>query len=247
MEPLDDRDLSELLSQLRLDDRDLDELLSQLKLDDKALDELLSQIKPDNIPNDPTGKYLDVPEQDDHTDLANDAGEADGAVWTRSDDETAKSYAAFCLYRDLGSGRSLDAAFAQAKGCQKGVKRVSGFWQRWSRDNAWKNRAEAYDAHLELLARREREAAFMKDLEAMRQRQKTLSLATFSAAIGLLQKAKARLEALDAADIDPGKLPAYFRAAAAVAEMATNAEAVALGLHELMSLLDAPRDAGEVA
>ncbi len=232
MEPLDDRDLSEILLQLKLDDRDLDELLSQLRLD--------------NIPNDSTAIYLDVHDRDDHTDLANDAGEADGAVWTRSDDETAKAYTAFCLYRDLGSGRSLDAAFAQAKGCQKGVKRVSGFWQRWSRDHAWKNRAEAYDAHLELLSRREREAAYMKDMEAMRQRQKKLSLATFNAAISLLHKAMQRLQALDAADIDPGKLPAYFRAAAAVAEMATNAEAVALGLHELVSLLDAPRD-GEVA
>ena len=87
----------------------------------------------------------------------------------------------------------------------------------------------------------------MNDMEAMRQRQKKLSLATFSAAISLLHKAIERLKALDAADIDPGRLPAYFRAAAAVAEVATNAEAVALGLHELVSLLDEPRDSREVA
>ncbi len=153
MEPLDDKALSEILSQLRLDDealddkalddQALDDLLSQLRLDDKALDELLRQIKPDNT-DDPTGKYLDVHDRDDHTDETNGAGQVtDGAAWTRSDDETAKAYAAFCAYRDLGSSRSLDAAFAQAKGCQKGVKRVSGFWQRWSRDNHWKNRAEA--------------------------------------------------------------------------------------------------------
>ncbi len=105
----------------------------------------------------------------------------------------------------------------------------------------------AYDAHLELLSLRGREAAYMNDMEAMRQRQKQLSLATFNAAISLLHKATRRLQALDAADIDPGKLPAYFRAAGAVAEMATNAEAVALGLHELMSLLDEPRDSREAA
>ncbi len=87
----------------------------------------------------------------------------------------------------------------------------------------------------------------MNDMEAMRQRQKQLSLATFNASILLLHKATRRLQALDAADIDPGKLPAYFRAAGAVAEMATNAEAVALGLHELMSLLDEPRDSREAA
>ncbi len=212
-------------------------------LDNRDLDELLLQIEPDNIPNDPTGKYLDVPEQDDHTDLANDAGEADGAVWTRSDDETAKSYAAFCLYRDLGSARSLEKA-RQRLGKSSGYIRQL---ETWSSRYAWLRRSKGYDAYLELLSRREREASYMTDMEAMRQRQKKLSLATFSAAIGLLHKAMERLKALDAADIDPGKLPAYFRAAAAVAEMATNAEAVALGLHELVSLLDAPRDAGEVA
>ena len=48
MEPLDDRDLSEILSQLKPDDRALDELLSQLRLDDRALDELLSQLRLDD-------------------------------------------------------------------------------------------------------------------------------------------------------------------------------------------------------
>ncbi len=132
MEPLDDKTLDEILSQLRLDDEALDDkalddealddLLSQLRLDDKALDELLLQLGPESLPEDPSMKYLDVPKQDDHTDETNDAGEAHDGAWTRSDDETAKAYAAFCAYRDLGSSRSLDAAFAQAKGCQKGVR-----------------------------------------------------------------------------------------------------------------------------
>ena len=155
MEPPDDKALDEILSQLRLDDEALDDKA----LDDQALSEMLLQLGPGSLPEDPSMKYLDVHDRDDHTDEANDAGQVtDGAAWTRSDDETAKAYAAFCAYRDLGSSRSLDAAFAQAKGCQKGVKRVSGFWQRWSRDNHWINRAEAYDAHLELLSRRDREA-----------------------------------------------------------------------------------------
>ncbi len=224
-----------------LDDRDLSEILSQLKPGDKALDELLMQIKPDSLPDDPTAIYLDVPEHDDHTDETNEPDQVTDDAWTRSDDETAKAYAAFCLYRDLGTERSLEKV-RQKVGKRSGYIRQL---ERWSSRYAWPRRSKGYDAHLELLARRGREAAYMNDMEAMRQRQKKLSLATFNAAISLLHKATERLQALDAADIDPGKLPAYFRAAAAVAEMATNAEAVALGLHELMSLLDV-RD-GEVA
>ena len=53
-----------------------------------------------------------------------------------------------------------------------------------------------------------------------------------------MEKASRRLEEIDLADIDPGRLPSFFRAAASVAEVATNAEAVALGMHELMGLLD---------
>ena len=161
--------------------------------------------------------------------------------WRRREGETAKAYAAFCLYRDLGSGRSLEKA-RQALGKSSGYIRQL---ETWSSRSAWQERCRTYDAFLELLSRREREAAYIEDMEAMRQRQKQLSLATFNTAISLLHKAMARLKALDAADIDPGKLPAYFRAAAAVAEMATNAEAVALGLHELLGLLDARETAAE--
>ncbi len=37
-------------------------------------------------------------------------------AWTRRPGETSAAYAAFCTYRDLGPGRSLDAAYCQAKG-----------------------------------------------------------------------------------------------------------------------------------
>ncbi len=43
-------------------------------------------------------------------------------AWTRRPGETARAYECFCIYRDLGPGRSLDAAYCQAKGLQKGSR-----------------------------------------------------------------------------------------------------------------------------
>ena len=224
--------------------------------DDTDLDGLLSSLAPDETP--PDVPIPDLTEPSQHTeeeqpkaaawlDPGSSGGvEAEDGPWTRLDGETAVAYAAFCVYRDLGPGRSLDAAYRKHKGQQKGNKRATGHWTRWYSKFDWKTRAEAYDAHLELLARRGREAAYIQDLQRFQERQKKLSQATLGAAIRLLQKAGERLQALDADEIPPQSLPAYFRAAAAVAEAATNAEATALGLHELITLLDA-RDTDENA
>ena len=96
----------------------------------------------------------------------------------------------------------------------------------------------AYDVYREREARKIKEAADNVALEAYRNRQVTLSQAGMQAAIRLLEKSVARLITLDASDIKPGQLPAFFRAAAHVAEVSGNAEATALGLDELSALLE---------
>ena len=185
-----------------------------------------------------------------------DAHAVEGALldpqWQRRPEETARAFAAFCDYRDMGPARSLRLLLKQYQGANRPqtapkappTRRLKTL-KLWSRRYAWPRRTQAFDAHLELLSRREREKAYMEDLEALRARQKQLGRITLRAATRLLEKALGRLEALEASEIDPGKLPAFFRAAASVAETATNAEAVALGLHELITLLDA-RDAESV-
>ena len=107
-------------------------------------------------------------------------------AWQRTAEETAKAYAAFCLYRDLGSGRSLRAAYAAAKGCQKGVKRVSGYWQRWARDHQWKSRAEAYDAHLDAVKRK-------AEAQRWRERGEALVEEQFQLAQAMLEKVRRML------------------------------------------------------
>ncbi len=107
-------------------------------------------------------------------------------AWTRRPGETATAYAAFCVYRDLGPGRSLDAAYAQAKGLQKGDKRASGNFQRWRRDHAWKNRAEAYDAYLD-------EEKRQAEAQKWRQRGEDLVEEQYQLAVAMLEKVRQML------------------------------------------------------
>jgi hypothetical protein len=70
--------------------------------------------------------------------------------WQRQPGESAKSYAAFQIYRSLGPGRSIRKAFERH---QEGISgrrpaRVPGCWTRWGWKNDWARRAQAWDAHL---------------------------------------------------------------------------------------------------
>ena len=76
---------------------------------------------------------------------------ADGAQaepahpWLRHPDETAKAYAAFRYYRDLGEQR------AAAKVWEKyGLSR--GLVERWSTVHAWVSRVRAWDEHQDRIA-----------------------------------------------------------------------------------------------
>src|SRR2546429_3005733 len=72
--------------------------------------------------------------------------------------ESARAFAAFCRYRDLGPGRSVAAAW-NAYQATKGAKgtidvvqqrsRPSGRWNFWSSKFHWVDRALAYDRKLD--------------------------------------------------------------------------------------------------
>ena len=63
--------------------------------------------------------------------------------WDRLQDknETSKAYAAFCIYRDMGSERSMDHV---SEVCGKSVSLIS----RWGAKYDWVERARHYDDHL---------------------------------------------------------------------------------------------------
>lgn len=71
--------------------------------------------------------------------------------WEQRPDETARAYAAFLIYRDLGGTRTVDAVAARirggADGAQPGRKRAAGRLFIMAKDNDWAERARAYDLY----------------------------------------------------------------------------------------------------
>jgi hypothetical protein len=65
--------------------------------------------------------------------------------WERLPDETDKAFAAFCVYRDLSSGRSIEKV-QEKLGKNAGYIRVL---YDWSSKNKWVDRVKAYDDYLD--------------------------------------------------------------------------------------------------
>jgi len=92
------------------------------------------------------------------------------APWDRWPGESAKAYAAFCLFRDLGPRRSLDAASRsyhhpglEAQHPPSGrLPRASGTIRRWAHCWSWLDRARAWDQETEHLKQAEQLAAIQE-------------------------------------------------------------------------------------
>ena len=72
--------------------------------------------------------------------------------WERMDGEGAERWAAFLAYRDLGPGRSVVRAAEQ-------VGKSLSLLERWSADNDWVDRVQAWDEHLARVGDEAREDA----------------------------------------------------------------------------------------
>ena len=109
--------------------------------------------------------------------------------WTRQQDETPRQYECFCIYRDLGPGRSLDAAYRKelaTKAQQKRNTRATGTWTRWYTSNQWKSRAEAWDQYLDEQKRQAAAEEWRKRGEALVEEQWGLSKALMKKAFQML-------------------------------------------------------------
>jgi hypothetical protein len=80
------------------------------------------------------------------------------APWEHLPGESAKAYAAFCLYRDLGPHRSLDETSRQYhaqpasdedRQPRRPKRRASGLVRRWAERWDWSGRALAWDHEVE--------------------------------------------------------------------------------------------------
>jgi hypothetical protein len=65
--------------------------------------------------------------------------------WDRLDGESDKAFAAFCVYRDLGAERSVDAAYQ--KHSKTTSKTRPPHWLKWSAKYHWVDRVKAWDDH----------------------------------------------------------------------------------------------------
>lgn len=99
-------------------------------------------------------------------------------LWERQPEETSKPFEAFCVYRDLGPGRSL------AQVAEK-LKKSGTLIGRWSGAYDWVKRATAWDAEQDRIARKSQ----LDEIVKMRKRHAKL-------ASDMLLKAAKALETL---------------------------------------------------
>ena len=159
--------------------------------------------------------------------------------------ESGKAWEAFCWYRDLGSSRSLDKV-------EQKYNKSRPLLARWSGLYHWVERVQSYDLHQSELTRKAAEDEHADKIKAYRERAGKIGAATADVSLGFLVAAGQRLKALTntvagegketVADIPITSLPAFLRAAAAVAQISLQVEAESLGVRELETLLVSDKD-----
>lgn len=140
--------------------------------------------------------------------------------WDIQEGETPKSFAAFCVYRDMGKGRSLDSAWRVQGGGRTGT--APSYYTEWSAKYAWVGRATAYDAHLSSVAVGSAEDGIKQDRLEYRNTVKREAAAFAESAVAM------RREAMLMEDKDTASR--VLQRAAAVWEKARQVEGMALGL-----------------
>jgi len=83
------------------------------------------------------------------------------ASWDRREGESAKAYAAFCAYRDIGAARSLTKVVQKYNG-NYGSKALLA---KWSSQHNWVRRCYEYDVFQEKERRKELNAYYVKMLK----------------------------------------------------------------------------------
>jgi hypothetical protein len=86
-------------------------------------------------------------------------------LWDRLENEPERAYRAFESYRNLPSAeRTLIEAYRRHVGNPDAAK-PSDTWSRWSSEFAWRERAAAYDAHIDRLREKSMEKVIQQEAE----------------------------------------------------------------------------------
>lgn len=133
----------------------------------------------------------------------------DKPIYEKLEEETAKAYDAFCIYRNMGVSRSVDRV---AKACNKGGSIV----RRWCDVHNWIKRVEAYDADQEAIARQileeENREAYREKLRKYRQENEEIGNALRATAVIVLKKFRIFANELESKDIKPSNAASIVRA-----------------------------------
>ncbi len=113
-----------------------------------------------------------------------EAGQIEIPRCLRLPGESARAYAAFCMFRDLREARSLTLV-GRRLGCSK--QNIG----RWATHWNWKERCLAYDRHLDAIHR----AAWIAERRAMKRRQMRHVIDMQGIAMSQLKELQSRAEA----------------------------------------------------
>lgn len=172
--------------------------------------------------------------------IAPDGDEYGRKPWDRIPEEGSRAYAAFVVYRDLPPRERSLLATERIQRRKPDVPTATGRYVEWFRAWNWLKRAQAWDEHLDRLAQRTREEEHETLIRAHQARQRKLGELQQDVAVEIVEKARAALKAARIKDIPAASLPAFFRAAAVVAQSGSNAEAQALAVGHLLDELQTP-------
>lgn len=120
--------------------------------------------------------------------------------WERQENETPRAYEAFCVYRDLGPGRSITKT---SQALHKNRTTIG----EWSTKNDWVKRATAWDDENDRLARELAQKEQAEAIKKMRKRHAAL-------AMKMLEKAEAAIDSIIDEDIKPTDIPRMVDVAA---------------------------------
>ena len=153
--------------------------------------------------------------------------------WERVNGENVQAYEAFCTYRDMGTSRSILAAYHKQTG-DIGKTTPPSKWINWSIQFEWYRRTLSYDNHL---MRKAQEAAerevLAKRQEAVndfieRSHNSSIEIAKVNAE--LISKMLPAVQQINISTLNNKYLSSLLRTMGVLHETATNAEAFALGL-----------------
>ncbi|MDZ7703197.1 MAG: hypothetical protein U5L04_01775 [Trueperaceae bacterium] len=176
--------------------------------------------------------------------------EGDDKPWVQREGETEKQYEAFRKYMNLDANErtALHAWYdyaewnwGKSRASQERAKDLDtapGYFRNWSYQHDWVERAKAFDAHIASIEFEKREKEALDKLEEHREKQLQWAKIMREQSIGLMKKLNDRISELKTKDLeDPNVIARLIRANVESFKAATEAEAHALGVYDLATLL----------